>query len=263
MIIFPNIDRVAFTIFGVEIYWYALSYIAGIMLGKVYANWVSKKHNLSFSKDDFDKLTTWIIIGIIFGGRLGHVLFFEPDYYISHPIKIFALREGGMAFHGGMIGVIVVSIIFCKINKKKFLELTDILAATVPIGLFLGRIANFINAEICGRPTDLPWGVIFPSVDMLPRHPSQLYEALLEGLILFLIFLRLMFKRNYQIGLMSSLFCIYYGVFRFFVEFTRQPEENLSMMLVHNTGLTMGQWLCVPVVMLGVVLYYKQRQRKI
>jgi phosphatidylglycerol:prolipoprotein diacylglycerol transferase len=260
MIAFPEVSRVAFSIFNIDIYWYAIAYIAGILFGYFYAIRVNLLLKLGFSKQEIERFLSFAIAGIIVGGRLGHVCFFEPEYYLENPIKILAIREGGMSFHGGLIGVVSACALFCYMNKKRFLALADLTAASVPIGLFLGRIANFINAEIVGKITTAPWGVIFPDAGPLPRHPSQIYEALLEGMALFFILLYAIKRRRqkkYTVGTLSSIFCICYACFRFLVEFVREPDEELNLMTVACTGLSIGQWLCLPLASYGVYLYFR------
>ncbi|MDR1475360.1 MAG: prolipoprotein diacylglyceryl transferase [Holosporales bacterium] len=263
MIAFPNVSRVAFSVFNIDIYWYALAYIVGILLGYFYAVKVSALLKTNFSKQELERFISFAVAGIILGGRFGHICFFEPDYYISNPAKIFAIREGGMSFHGGLIGVVSACALFCYINKKRFLELTDLAAASAPIGLFLGRLANFINVEVVGKVTSVPWGVVFPEAGPLPRHPSQIYEALLEGAALFILLLltvKKYSKQKYNVGTLSSIFCIYYAVFRFLVEFVREPEEDFNLVTATYTGLTIGQWLCLPLAIYGMRLYFKTKQ---
>ncbi|MDR1365569.1 MAG: prolipoprotein diacylglyceryl transferase [Holosporales bacterium] len=260
MIVFPEVSRVAFSIFNIDIYWYAIAYIVGILLGYFYAIRVNLSLKLGFSKQEIERFLSFAIVGIIIGGRLGHVCFFEPEYYLDNPIKILAIREGGMSFHGGLIGVVSACALFCYMNKKQFLALADLTAASVPIGLFLGRLANFINAEVVGKITTVPWGIVFPGAGPLPRHPSQIYEALLEGIALFLVLFCVIKKqkrRKYIVGTLSSTFCICYACFRFFVEFVREPDEELNLMIVIYTGFSIGQWLCLPLAAYGAYLYFK------
>ena len=252
-----NFDPVAIQIFSLEIRWYSLSYIFGIILGWIYCKKIIKDKNISIL---FDDLISYLIIGIILGGRLGYVLLYNPNYYLNNLIEIPMIWQGGMSFHGGLIGVIVATIIFSKknnINKYIFL---DLISASAPIGIFLGRVSNFLNSELYGRETDVPWSVIFLKIDNLSRHPSQLYEAILEGIFLFIIFL-LFIKKNYlsRPGLISSIFLILYSLLRFFVEFYRAPDEQIGFLLFN---ITMGQFISLIFFSFGLYLYSKKKNEK-
>ena len=245
-----NFDPVAIQFFSIEIRWYSLAYIVGILLGWT----LSKKIFISDVnlKEKFDDYITYIILGIIIGGRLGYVFFYNYDYYSNNFIDIIKIWQGGMSFHGGLIGVIIVSIIFSKKNNQNTFSYLDIVSLVAPIGIFFGRIANFINSELYGVETNLPWAVKFVQVDNLYRHPSQLYEAFFEGLILFLI---LIYFRNKGFvktpGLISALFLIFYSIFRFIVEFFRVPDEQLGYVFFH---LTMGQIISSVFLLIGIYL---------
>ena len=283
MIPFPNISPEIFSIsvFGFELAlrWYALAYIAGILIGwrmvvmtvKTSRLWI--KNQPVMTPTQIEDLLTWVILGVIFGGRLGYVLFYQPSYYLQNPTEIVYVWQGGMAFHGGLIGVIVAGLVFTMRYKIPKLSTADVLALGVPPGLLLGRMANFINAELWGRPTDLPWGVAFPTqaaqlcpdvIGVCARHPSQLFEALLEGLILGGVLLWLVWRRDaYKTpGLIAGTFFLGYGISRFAVEFVRQPDAQfvstgnpLGLALeVGGYGLTMGQLLSVPMIGLGLYL---------
>ena len=283
LIPFPNISPEIFSIsvFGFELAlrWYALAYIAGILIGwrmvvmsvKTSRLWI--KNQPVMTPTQIEDLLTWVILGVIFGGRLGYVLFYQPSYYLQNPTEIVYVWQGGMAFHGGLIGVIVAGLVFTMRYKIPKLSAADVLALGVPPGLLLGRIANFINAELWGRPTDLPWGVAFPTqaaqlcpdvIGVCARHPSQLFEALLEGLILGGVLLWLVWRRDaYKTpGLIAGTFFLGYGISRFAVEFVRQPDAQfvstgnpLGLALeVGGYGLTMGQLLSVPMIGLGLYL---------
>ncbi|MDA9361731.1 prolipoprotein diacylglyceryl transferase [Ascidiaceihabitans sp.] len=283
MIPFPNISPEIFSIsvFGFELAlrWYALAYIAGILIGwrmvvmsvKTSRLWI--KNQPVMTPTQIEDLLTWVILGVIFGGRLGYVLFYQPSYYLQNPTEIMYVWQGGMAFHGGLIGVIVAGLVFTMRYKIPKLSTADVLALGVPPGLLLGRMANFINAELWGRPTDLPWGVAFPTqaaqlcpdvIGVCARHPSQLFEALLEGLILGGVLLWLVWRRDaYKTpGLIAGTFFLGYGISRFAVEFVRQPDAQfvstgnpLGLALeVGGYGLTMGQVLSVPMIGLGLYL---------
>ena len=232
-----NFDPVVIQIFSLEIRWYSLAYIFGILFAWVYCKKILIKDK-KISKL-FDDLISYLIIGIILGGRLGYVLFYNAKYYLNNLIEIPMIWLGGMSFHGGLIGVLIATIIFSnKYNINKYIFL-DLISASAPIGIFFGRISNFINSELYGRETDVLWSVVFIKVDNISRHPSQIYEAVLEGLILFFIMF-FFTKKNYILkpGLISSLFLIFYSLFRFFVEFYRAPDEQLGFVLFN---FTMGQ----------------------
>jgi len=244
-----NFDPVAIEIFSLEIRWYSLAYIIGIVLGWYFAKKYFVNKNI-FTK--FDDYLTYIIIGLILGGRLGYVLFYNFDFYSDNLVDIFKIWQGGMSFHGGVLGIIIASIIFAKKNDDNVFEYLDVVALVSPIGIFFGRIANFINSELYGSVTNVPWAVIFIKIDNLPRHPSQLYEALLEGLVLFLILIYFKNKFSKKPGLISGLFLIFYSIFRFFVEFYRLPDEQLGYIFLN---LTMGQIISLLFILSGVILF--------
>lgn len=254
MIDFPNINPVIFSVGSLAVSWYSLSYIVGILLGWYYANKLILLYPIGISKQHTEDFISWAIIAIIIGGRLGHVLFYDPEKYLSNPIEILKTYEGGMSFHGGIFGVGVAAYLYCKKNQIRFLSFSDVLAIVAPIGLFLGRIANFINAELYGRQTNVPWAVIFPHSDGFPRHPSQLYEALLEGLFLFCIMLYFTYKSKFlqNPGRMSGIFLIFYGSFRVLVEFFREPDVKIGFIFKY---FTLGQILCIPMILLGAYLW--------
>ena len=257
MLQFPDIDPVILPLGPLAISWYSLSYVAGILLGWRYAIRLVKNNELGISTKNLDDFISWVIIGIIIGGRLGYVLFYNPVKYFSDPVEILKTYEGGMSFHGGIIGYITAAYLFSKKHNIHFFSLTDISAIVCPITLMLGRIANFINAELYGRVTDVPWGVVFPGTTQ-PRHPSQLYEAFCEGLLLLII---LGFCANktlalHKRGLISSLFLIFYSTFRIIIEFFREPDIQIGFIA---GGFTMGQLLCLPMLAAGVVLMIKTK----
>jgi len=247
-----NFDPVAIQIFSIEIRWYSLAYIFGILLGWLYCKKILiKDKNISKL---FDDLISYLIIGIILGGRLGYVIFYNLEYFLSNPIEILMIWQGGMSFHGGLLGALASTIIYAKkhnINKFIFL---DLIAGSAPIGIFLGRIANFVNSELYGRETDILWSVIFSRIDNITRHPSQIYEALLEGVILFFI-LFFFIKKNYLLkpGLISSLFLIFYSLFRFLVEFFRVPDEQVGLIYLN---LTIGQIISLIFLSFGFYLFF-------
>jgi phosphatidylglycerol---prolipoprotein diacylglyceryl transferase len=252
-----NFDPIAFQIFSLEVRWYSLAYIAGILLGWLYCKkkLIKDQHILSL----FDDLITYLIIGIILGGRLGYILFYNLEYYLKSPVEILMIWNGGMSFHGGLIGVVISTIFFSKKHKINQFIFLDLIALSSPIGIFFGRIANFINAELYGRPTDLPWSVKFISIDNINRHPSQLYEAFFEGIILFFI-LRYFLKKNYlaKPGKISSLFLIFYSLFRFMAEFFRTPDPQIGYLVL---DLTLGQLISIIFFIFGGALFlYKKNE---
>lgn len=250
---FPHIDPVAFTVFGFSVHWYGLAYIAAFLLGSKYVekSFAAAPKQSNLSKDNAESVLTWIIFGVLLGGRLGYVFFYNAAFYIEYPFEILKLWQGGMSFHGGLLGVIIATYLYAKKHKIPYLELTDRMAPAFCIGLFLGRIANFINGELYGRITDLPWGITFPHAGPEPRHPSQLYEAFLEGGLLFFI-LHLTLKKSPKKGIVSGLFLISYGTFRSIVEFVRVRDPQLSDGIFEV--ISMGQILCIPMILIGVAL---------
>jgi len=252
-----NLDPVAITLFSLEIKWYSLSYIFGIVFGWLYCK---KKifHNNDILSKQFDDLLSYIILGVIIGGRIGYILFYNFSYYLKNPLEIFMVWNGGMSFHGGLIGVIVSTYLFSKKkNINQFLFL-DAISMVSPIGLFLGRIANFINSELYGRPSEIIWSVQFIKVDSLSRHPSQLYEALFEGIVLFLL-LNFSFKKYYykSAGLISALFLIFYSFFRFIIEFTREPDVQIGFII---SSFSLGQILSIILFLIGIILFIKKNE---
>ena len=252
MLVYPQFDPIALQLGPIAIHWYGLMYLAGFMtflyLGR------KRIVMLNFSQIDnkkLDDLLFYGVLGVILGGRLGEVLFYNPGYYFSNPQKILAVWEGGMSFHGGFLGVLVAMAIFAHQQKLRWLELMDFVAPLVPPGLAFGRLGNFINGELWGRPTDVPWGMVFPRVDNLPRHPSQLYEFALEGLLLFAL-LWVYARKPRPVGAVSGLFLIGYGSFRFLAEFTRNPDDGIFGLMTF--GVSMGQWLSLPMVLAGIAM---------
>lgn len=277
---FPNISPEIFSIplgpVTFALRWYALAYIVGLLLGwKLIARMITTPRLWATAApttaETIERLLTWVIAGVILGGRLGYVIFYQPGHFLTNPLQVFRVWEGGMSFHGGFLGVVVAGIWFCKREKIAMLPMADLMAAVAPIGLFLGRVANFINAELWGRPTTLPWGVAFPGQDaqtcdgiltVCARHPSQLYEAALEGLLLFAVLTYLIWRRGWlkTPGRIAGLFFAGYGFARFVVEFVRQPdaqfisEGNPLGLAMHYAGygLTMGQILTIPMIVVGL-----------
>jgi phosphatidylglycerol---prolipoprotein diacylglyceryl transferase len=253
-----NLDPIAFHLFSLEIRWYSLAYIFGIVLGWL----LCKKILIKNSKinEKFDDYITYLIIGIIIGGRFGYILFYNFNYYINNISDIFKIWEGGMSFHGGLIGIIAASILFAKKYEQDSFLYMDLIALVAPIGIFFGRLANFVNSELYGTPTDVPWSVTFIQVDRLARHPSQLYEAIFEGIVLFLILMYFR-KKNFltKPGLISGLFLIFYSTFRFFVEFFRVPDEQLGYLIFE---LSMGQIISLIFLIIGIILFYLKNENK-
>ena len=251
MLIHPQFDPIALAIGPLAIRWYGLMYLLAftllIVLGRIR---MKQQQNADWDAKRLDDVLFYGVLGVVLGGRLGYVLFYKLSYYLAHPIEIFYVWEGGMSFHGGFIGVAFALWLFARRGKKSWLAVTDFIAPLVPLGLGAGRIGNFINGELWGRPTDLPWGMVFPHVDLVPRHPSQLYEFGLEGLALFIL-VWFYSARPRPVGAVSGLFLVGYGTFRFIVEFSREPDDFLGLL---SMGLTMGQWLSLPMMVAGVVL---------
>ena len=248
---FPNIDPVALQLGPLSIKWYGISYAASLFLGWWYCEWMRKTYKYaSIPVESFEQLISWVVLAIIIGGRLGYVLFYQFDYYAQHPLQVFAVWEGGMAFHGALAACAIAVYLYTKKHGIPFFQLTDILTTAAPIGLFFGRIANFINDELYGRITTVPWAVKFPNGGFFPRHPSQLYEALSEGLILLTISYLLMrqSKVRERSGTISGLFLIGYGLARFTIEFFREPTTD-------NWGwVTMGHLLSTPMIVTGLII---------
>ena len=250
---FPDIDPVAIQIGPFAVRWYALAYIAGLIAGWGYILWLLKRAPHIMTRDQVGDFVTWAIIGVILGGRLGYVLFYMPGYYAQHPGEIFFVWQGGMSFHGGLLGVTAALILFCWRRKLNLWSVADLVAAAAPIGLFFGRLANFINGELYGRASDVPWAMVFPHGGPDARHPSQLYEAALEGLVLFVVLLvaTRVFNSLRRPGLNTGLFLIGYAVSRMFVELFREPDAHLGFIF---TVVTMGQILSLPLALFGIWL---------
>tara|TARA_B100000780_G_scaffold133355_1_gene93565 strand:- start:159 stop:932 length:774 start_codon:yes stop_codon:yes gene_type:complete len=247
-----NFDPIAFQIFSLEIRWYSLAYIFGISLGWLYCKKkLIKDHDIL---NIFDDYITYLIVGIILGGRIGYALFYNSAYYLQNPIEILMVWNGGMSFHGGLIGVIIASKLFSNKHKTNQFIYLDLVALAAPIGIFFGRIANFVNSELYGRATDVPWSIQFLLIDNIKRHPSQLYEAFLEGIVLFFI-LSYFFEKDYlkKPGLISGLFLVYYSLFRFFAEYFRSPDIQIGYLFLN---LTLGQLISIVFFIIGIVLFF-------
>ena len=253
-----NFDPVLVDLYLIKIRWYSLAYIFGILGGWWYGKFLIKLQVQSQDQKNylhsFDDLIGYIIIGIILGGRLGYVIFYNPIFYLNNFLEVFKIWNGGMSFHGGLIGVMFSAYIFSIKNKLNFKIFFDTISTVSPIGIFFGRISNFINSELYGIPTDKAWGVIFPKVDKLSRHPSQIYEALLEGVVLFLLLNYLLRKKMFPHGIVSSVFLIFYGLFRIISENFREPDEHLGYIFLN---LSMGSMLSIMMIIFGFLIFYK------
>ena len=253
-----NFDPVAFQIMSFEIRWYSLAYIFGIIIGWSLCKKILIKN--THMNEKFDDYITYLIIGIILGGRLGYIIFYNFNYYLHNFFDIFKIWQGGMSFHGGLLGIIIASILFAKKNNQNPFLYMDLVSLVAPIGIFFGRLANFINSELYGKVGNVPWSVIFVKVDNLARHPSQLYEAFLEGIILFLLLMYFR-RKNYLLkpGTISGLFLIFYSVFRFFVEFYRVPDEHIGYLAFN---LSTGQIVSVVFLIIGTIVFYLKNENK-
>lgn len=267
MLMHPQFDPVAIALGPVQVHWYGLTYLAAF--GLFYLLAVQRIRQPVFAARQWtarhvEDLLFWGVVGVILGGRLGYVLFYKPDYYMAHPIEIFAVWKGGMAFHGGLLGVIAAMALYARVHGRRFFEVTDLIAPCVPVGLACGRVGNFINGELWGRAADasLPWAMAFPqSGSLMPRHPSQLYQFVLEGLTLFALLW--LYGRRPAVhqgrdgaevwGRVSGLFLIGYGTFRFIAEYFREPDDFLGLLTLN---LSMGQWLCVPMLVIGALIWW-------
>lgn len=269
MLIHPSFNPIAISIgpfFGIgplSVHWYGLMYLAAFGLFYYLAN-LRLKHQpfagltgtSAWSRQDIEDILFLGVMGVIIGGRVGYCLFYKPGYYATHPLEIFAIWQGGMSFHGGMLGVVVAEIWFAHTRKKPLLQVADFVAPCVPTGLAMGRLGNFINGELPGRLADpsLPWAMIFPSMGPIPRHPSQIYQFLLEGLLLFVL-LWWYARRERREGQVAAAFLVGYGSFRFIAEYFREPDAHLGLL---SMGLSMGQWLCLPMILAGVLLWFRR-----
>lgn len=254
------IDPIAVQIGPVPIRWYSLAYVTGILLGWRYVLYLVKRPPHSLTRQDVDDFIVWATLGIILGGRLGYVLFYRPEFYFENPLSILIVWQGGMSSHGGMLGMLAATAIFARRRDTHWLAVGDLMVCAVPIGLLFGRIANFINGELYGRVSDVGWAMVFPHGGPLPRHPSQLYEAALEGLVLFIImaWLAMGTRALERRGLMSGVFFTGYGIARIIVELYREPDAHLGFLAV---GATMGQLLSLPVLLGGLWLIYYALRR--
>ena len=258
-----NLDPVLIDLGFLQIRWYSLSYIFGILIGWWYGKIVLKKQLVEsierIYSSKYDDLITYIIIGVIIGGRLGYILFYNLNFYLDNILEIFKIWKGGMSFHGGLIGVITGTLIFSNKNNLNYRVYFDTISVVAPIGIFLGRISNFINSELYGTPTQKPWGIVFPNVDSFKRHPSQIYEALLEGIVLFIILNFLVFNKKNKFGFISCIFLILYGFFRIICEQYREPDEHIGYLLNH---LSVGTVLSLGMILFGTLFLLKVHYEK-
>jgi len=250
MFVHPQFDPVVFSLGPVAVRWYGLMYLVGfalfVWLGRIRA----RRPGAVITAADIDDLLFYGVLGVVLGGRLGYVLFYKAGYYFTHPVEILMVWHGGMSFHGGFLGVLIALWILARKNRRNWFDLTDFVAPLIPLGLAAGRLGNFINAELPGRVTDVPWAMVFPNVDLLPRHPSQLYQFALEGVTLFVL-LWWFSSRPRPRAAVSAAFLIGYGVFRFAAEFGRQPDDFLGLLAF---GMSMGQWLSAPMIVAGAAM---------
>ena len=257
----PSIDPVIFSIGFLEFRWYSLAYIIGFILGSIVIKKLNSYRGNIIKNEKLDNFFIWSVLGVILGGRIGYVLFYQFEIFLSNPLFLFEIWNGGMSFHGGLLGIIISIFIFCRINGENFYYLSDLVSVVAPIGIFFGRIANFINTELIGRPTEFYISIIYPKIDNVPRHPSQLYEAFFEGFFLF-IFLIIYFIKKSKVGnygVTSGLFLSFYGFFRFFIEYLREPDHHLG--LIFNF-MTMGQLLSIPLFLYGMILIQQNANKK-
>ena len=252
-----ELNPIAFSLFNFKIYWYSLSYLFGFIFSYYYVKFVLNKDFVNINFKIFEDFLGWAVLGVIFGGRIGYVIFYNLDYYSENPIEILKIWQGGMSFHGGLIGVILSIFLFSKSKKINFFDLLNLVSSCAPIGLFLGRLANFVNRELIGRPTNSNWGVLFFEDDVL-RHPSQIYEAIFEGLIIFIVIFYIIKKQYYKYINIYSVFLIMYGIFRFTIEFYREPDSHLGFIFVN---ISMGQLLCLPMILIGLIFLRKKNVR--
>jgi len=253
----PLIDPVIISLGFLQIRWYGLAYVLGFIIGIYIIRLINKKFSLPLKNKIIDDFFIWSILSVILGGRLGYILFYQTNSILNSPLDILFIWQGGMSFHGGLIGLILSILFYCKKRSLNFFQLSDLIATVAPIGIFFGRLANFINIELYGRVTNFPFAMIYNKIDNLPRHPSQLYEAFFEGIILFIILYfscSKNFKKN-KYGLNTSFFLIFYGFFRFILEFLREPDIQLGL---YYNFFTMGQFLSIPMIVFGIFIYLKK-----
>ncbi len=258
---YPRIDPVALDLGFFQIRWYALSYIVGLLLAWRYARWLTTQSPSGLARQDMDDFLVWATLGVVLGGRIGYVVFYQPGFFLENPMSALAVWQGGMAFHGGLLGVIAAMWLFMRHHAGGFFHLTDIIGCAAPIGLFLGRLANFVNGELYGRVSEVPWAMVFPTdPEQLPRHPSQLYQATLEGLLLFALLFVLVRRGGLKWkGYLTGWFLAGYGAARIVGELFRQPDAHLGFLFA---GATMGQVLSLPMLLGGIALIVWARRRQ-
>jgi phosphatidylglycerol:prolipoprotein diacylglycerol transferase len=261
MLIHPQIDPVALQLGPLAIHWYGLTYLAAFGLFMLLANarlrhepFASVRQPSPWTRRDTEDILFLGVMGVVLGGRIGYCLFYKPAYYLAHPLEVFAVWQGGMSFHGGLLGVMAAMVWYAHSRQRPFMQVMDFVAPCVPTGLAAGRLGNFINGELWGRVADpsLPWGMVFRGAGDLPRHPSQVYQFLLEGLLLFVL-LWFYARKERARGQVSAVFLLGYGVFRFIAEFFREPDAHLGLL---SLGMSMGQWLCVPMILAGAFMWW-------
>jgi phosphatidylglycerol:prolipoprotein diacylglycerol transferase len=257
MIPFPRIDPEIVRVGPLAIRWYGMMYLLGFGASYLLVKFQMRKKGLDLGKDFLGSLYSYLVLGLLIGARLGYVVFYNFSYYAVHPLEIFAVWQGGMSFHGGIIGSVIAGILFCRKIRHDFWEIADLVVATAPIGIGLGRLGNFINGELYGRVSDLPWAMVFPSGGPFPRHPSQLYEFLFEGVVLFIVLWTLK-NRGFRPGVLTGVFILLYGFLRFIIEFFRQPDPQIGFVL---GPFTMGHILCSAMILIGSALVYIRSKR--
>ena len=257
ILIQPSINPVIFSLGFVDIRWYSLAYIFAFIFGSILIKKLNRQSYNILSDFQIDRFFIWAVIGVIIGGRIGYVFFYQTSLFFSNPFYILEIWNGGMSFHGGLIGMIISIYLFSLKNNIRFFYLSDLVSLVAPIGLFLGRISNFINTELYGRVTEFPFAIIYPLIDNNPRHPSQLYESFFEGFILFIILFIYFNKKpkKYLIGNVSALFLIFYSFFRFIIEYLREPDYQLGLFYSH---FSMGQLLCIPFLLAGLIILFRK-----
>lgn len=251
MIYIHDLNPVALNLFDFKIYWYSLAYFFGFIFSVQYAKYIIKRNKLLFKLSLIDDFFVWAVIGVIIGGRLGYVLFYNFSYYLANIAEIFKIWNGGMSFHGGLLGVVLALYIFSIKKKLNFFKFANIISGCAPIGILFGRLANFVNGELWGKPTNSEWGVIFDKNEMIPRHPSQLYEAFFEGLILFLLLFVFLNNKDLRRFNASCVFLIFYGTFRILIELFREPDSHIGYLYM---GLSAGQTFSIPMIIVGLLL---------
>jgi phosphatidylglycerol---prolipoprotein diacylglyceryl transferase len=259
MLYYPHINPVAFSLGPIKVHWYGLMYLISFVAAWALMLYRAKKFKLGWSRDQVTDIIFYGALGVILGGRLGYVVFYNLPFYLQHPLNIFKIWDGGMSYHGGMIGVFIAMWLWCRHYKAAYFTVTDFIAPMIPIGLGMGRLGNFINGELIGRVTSVPWGMVYPGAGPLPHHPSELYEFLLEGVLLFIILWFYSSRRPPKMAV-SGAFLIFYGLFRIFCEFFRTPDAQLGF--IAFGWMTMGQLLCLPMLIVGVILMVIAYRRK-